>query len=277
MFRDILHLPVETPENPFVAPVNIETIEALMNRVSYQGVIDKEIRVTDEFKKYETVFINVDVPMNQPQPIVSTQGTHRSTPRAHRTPTLTASAKVDDTRSKIEPESQKENSERVSDDDETEKEKEVAQDIIEKETEEVGIEHNIVEKEVEDETNVKPERTEEVVKETEVANVSGSQETRNEQTQTPISSPIRSPGKVSFSDKTVLEDFACQPGSRKSRPDDNIRIQLSIFIQKTSSSTTTTSSVDLQQQLYLNMKIKPQDQAADPKIWEILKAKSENP
>ncbi|GKC27700.1 retrovirus-related pol polyprotein from transposon TNT 1-94 [Tanacetum coccineum] len=41
MFRDILHLPVETPENPFVAPDNIETIEAFMNRVGYQGVVDK--------------------------------------------------------------------------------------------------------------------------------------------------------------------------------------------------------------------------------------------
>ncbi|GJX36665.1 hypothetical protein Tco_0248222 [Tanacetum coccineum] len=214
----------------------------------------------------------------------------------------TEGAEVDDTRSKIEPESQKENPERVSDDDETEKEKEVAQDIIEKETEEVGIEHNIVEKDVEDETNVKPERTEEVVKETEVANVSGSQETRNEQTQTLIYSPIRSPGKVSFSDKTVLEDlhgnispttattsktsfttkhkkisFTLKtrnlPGSIAGMG----KIQLSIFIQKTSSSTATTSSADLQQQLYLNMKTKPQDQAADPEIWEILKAKSENP
>ncbi|GKF45576.1 hypothetical protein Tco_0135378 [Tanacetum coccineum] len=42
-------------------------------------------------------------------------------------------------------------------------------------------------------------------------------------------------------------------------------------------STKTTSSTDIQQQLYLNMKIKPQDQAADPKLWEILKAKFEKP
>ncbi|GJZ91419.1 hypothetical protein Tco_0663346 [Tanacetum coccineum] len=33
------------------------------------------------------------------------------------------------------------------------------------------------------------------------------------------------------------------------------------------------SSADLQHQLYLNMKSKPQDQAADSEIWEILKAK----
>ncbi|GJU64713.1 hypothetical protein Tco_1246548 [Tanacetum coccineum] len=147
MFRDILHLLVKTPENLFVAPVNIETIEAFMNRVGYQGVVDKmsafytknlarpwetmfkkkeaiqyprfikliipdlmkkfldipqrieedyhsikddiplvsvyttgnvllrgmlisdvflteEIRATDNFKEYETVFMNVDVPMN---------------------------------------------------------------------------------------------------------------------------------------------------------------------------------------------------------------------
>ncbi|GJT97199.1 hypothetical protein Tco_1092717 [Tanacetum coccineum] len=182
MFRDILHLLVETPDNPFVAPVNIEAIEAFMNRVGYQGIIDKvsafytknlaqpwqtmfkdfmnnvfqkkeaiqypyfikliipnlmkkflnipkrieedyhfikddiplvsmyttgdvrvrgmlisdeflteEIYATDDFKEYETVFMNIDVPMNQPQPVVSTQGTHRSTPSAHRIPTLTTS------------------------------------------------------------------------------------------------------------------------------------------------------------------------------------------
>ncbi|GJY71691.1 hypothetical protein Tco_0475394 [Tanacetum coccineum] len=41
MFCDILHLPVETPDNPFVTPVNIETIEVFMNKVGYQGVVDK--------------------------------------------------------------------------------------------------------------------------------------------------------------------------------------------------------------------------------------------
>ncbi|GJW26596.1 hypothetical protein Tco_0040407 [Tanacetum coccineum] len=35
------NLPVETPENPFVEPVNIETIEVFMNKVGYQGVVDK--------------------------------------------------------------------------------------------------------------------------------------------------------------------------------------------------------------------------------------------
>ncbi|GJV16875.1 retrovirus-related pol polyprotein from transposon TNT 1-94 [Tanacetum coccineum] len=45
MFRDTLHLPVETPKNPFVAPANIHTIKAFMNRVGYQGVVDKLFHV----------------------------------------------------------------------------------------------------------------------------------------------------------------------------------------------------------------------------------------
>ncbi|GKF17030.1 hypothetical protein Tco_0061948, partial [Tanacetum coccineum] len=45
----------------------------------------------------------------------------------------------------------------------------------------------------------------------------------------------------------------------------------------TSSSTAEISTADLQQQLYLNMKSKPQDQAADPELWEILKVKFEKP
>ncbi|GKA31183.1 hypothetical protein Tco_0717488 [Tanacetum coccineum] len=157
MFRVTLYLLVETPENPFVTPVNIQTIKAFMNMVGYQGVVDKkkeaiqyprfikliiadlmkkfpdipqrvdedyhsikddtplvsvyttgnvlvrgmmipdefltkEIRATDDFKEYETVFFRVNVPMNQPQPVVSTQGTHRSTPRAYRTPTVSTAS-----------------------------------------------------------------------------------------------------------------------------------------------------------------------------------------
>ncbi|GJR30050.1 retrovirus-related pol polyprotein from transposon TNT 1-94 [Tanacetum coccineum] len=231
--EDTLHLPVETPENPFVTPANIHTIEAFMNRVGYQGVVDKvsafykknldqpwqtmfkvfnrclttrtsghdqtkinilqlfhavlnqthvdyaallwwdfmnnvfqkkeviqyphfiklivddlmkkfpnipkrleedyhsikddvplvnvyttgnvlvrgmlildallttEIRETDDFKDYETVFIKVDVPMNQPQPVVSTQGTYRITPSADRSPTVSASPPVTKKRKQI--------------------------------------------------------------------------------------------------------------------------------------------------------------------------------
>nr|GEV00770.1 hypothetical protein [Tanacetum cinerariifolium] len=119
---------LETPDNLFVAPVNIEIIESFMHMVGNKGVVDnkKDViqyprftkliivdlmkkypsipqRVDDDYhsikddipldcKEYETVFVRVDVPMNQPQPIVSTQGTHRTTPRAHKTPTLTTAS-----------------------------------------------------------------------------------------------------------------------------------------------------------------------------------------
>ncbi|GKA33191.1 hypothetical protein Tco_0719558 [Tanacetum coccineum] len=41
MFRDTLKLPMETLDNPFIALVNIEIIESFMNKVGYQGVVDK--------------------------------------------------------------------------------------------------------------------------------------------------------------------------------------------------------------------------------------------
>ncbi|GKC02863.1 hypothetical protein Tco_0994473, partial [Tanacetum coccineum] len=92
MFRDTLKLPVETQDNLFIALVTIRTTELFMQTVGYQGVLDKasafftkflaqpwqtmfkgmllfqgmripdaflidEIRATDVYKKYETVFI----------------------------------------------------------------------------------------------------------------------------------------------------------------------------------------------------------------------------
>nr|GEY89452.1 hypothetical protein [Tanacetum cinerariifolium] len=129
--------------------------------------VNFQIRATDDFKEHEMVFMNVDVPMNQPQPVVSTQGTHRSTPRAHRTPTLTASpqrkkrkkivrkstAKAQENVAKVqekldeeeikkmveEPGGHKEHPEHVSYEDE-EIEKEKKDEEVEKEKEDVEIE-----------------------------------------------------------------------------------------------------------------------------------------
>ncbi|GKE55675.1 hypothetical protein Tco_1494860 [Tanacetum coccineum] len=106
--------------------------------------LTKEVRATDDFKEYETVFMNVAILMNQPQPVVSTQGMHKSTPRAHRTPTLTTSMgegekdkqsydDVDDSDNRLEPGSHKENQEYVDDDDNNEEEK-----VDEKEGDEMG-------------------------------------------------------------------------------------------------------------------------------------------
>nr|GEW40576.1 hypothetical protein [Tanacetum cinerariifolium] len=50
-----------------------------------------KIRETDDFKEYETVFMKVAIPMNQLQPVVSTQGVNRNTPIAPRTPNVSAS------------------------------------------------------------------------------------------------------------------------------------------------------------------------------------------
>ncbi|GKB27531.1 hypothetical protein Tco_0866932 [Tanacetum coccineum] len=566
MFKDTLHLPVETPENPFVSPTNIHTIEAFMNRIGYQCVVDKvsafytknlaqpwqtmfkvfnrclttrtsghdqtkinilqlfhdvvnqtnvdyaallwwdfvnnvfqkkeaiqyprfiklivadlmkkfpnipkrleedyhsikydvplvsvyttgnvlvrgmlisnalltaEIRETDDFKEYETVFMKVVVPMNQPQPVVSTQGTNRNTPRAPRTPTVSASpqetkkrkqtagesssrritikrkkqstpsipppgddrerdaiaeatllsltlhktallaeaqeniAKVqekldeeeidklvdgddddessassfansvlnddgDDTGSKLEPGSHKEYPEHVSDDDEMKKKDEEVKKEIE--VEEIMKEKNV------DDTSAK--KNEDVVMEKEVVDMSGSQEIRKEQTQTPIPSPIRSPRNDLYSDKTISEELVntvtpttatssktpstttrqkksfiaktrrlpgkviqhydkIVPELTVTKTNEMLKKEMPLLVKlavykdrevspvdisgmnttlnlypKTKSSTATTSSVDLQQQLYLSMKTKPQDQAADLEIWEILKAKFEKP
>ncbi|GJY84570.1 hypothetical protein Tco_0497946 [Tanacetum coccineum] len=85
--------------------------------------LTEEIRVTNDIKEYTTVFVGVDVPMNQPQLVVSTQGMHTSTPRAHRTPTVSTASKKDDDDSedRLEPGSHKENPKYVDDDDDEEK------------------------------------------------------------------------------------------------------------------------------------------------------------
>ncbi|GKB87177.1 hypothetical protein Tco_0959449, partial [Tanacetum coccineum] len=353
MFWDTLKLLVETPENSFVAPTNIHTIEAFMNRVGYQGVVDKvsafftknlaqpwqtmfkvfnrclttrtsghdhtkinilqlfnvvinqthvdypallwieedyhsvkddiplvsvyttrnvlvpgmlilnafltaEVRETDDFKEYETVFIKVAVLMNQPQPVVSTQGMNRNTPIAHRSPTVSANpvdmkkrkqtagesssprriikkkkqplpsipppgddrerdaiaeatllsltfhktallAEAQENTAKVQEKLDEEEIDKMveGNTDEESYASEFANSILnnngadvddtrKKETEEDGTEHNILENEVENEPNVEAEKTDEIVKEKEVVSVSGSQEIRNEQKQTPI-------------------------------------------------------------------------------------------
>ncbi|GKD81219.1 hypothetical protein Tco_1348058, partial [Tanacetum coccineum] len=162
--------------------------------------LTEEIRATDDFKEYEMVFMSVDVPMNQPQPVVSTQGTHRCTPRAHKTPTLTTSPqgkkrkqsvresssprqphKITIKRKKpsttlipppsddkeremklLEPESHKENTEHVNDDDvEIEKEKKDDVEIDKENKDDVEIE-----KEKKDDEEIEKEKNNDNVKDT---------------------------------------------------------------------------------------------------------------
>nr|GEW11318.1 hypothetical protein [Tanacetum cinerariifolium] len=57
-WRTVNKVPVETFDNPFVAPVNIKTIEAFMNRDGYQGVIDKvsAIYMKNLAQPWKTIF-----------------------------------------------------------------------------------------------------------------------------------------------------------------------------------------------------------------------------
>ncbi|GKD24250.1 hypothetical protein Tco_1230464 [Tanacetum coccineum] len=248
-WRTVSKVPVETPENPFVAPVNIETIEAFMNRVGYQGVVDKvsafymknlaqpwqtmfkvfnrclttrtsghdqtkinilqmfhavinrtnvdyaallwikedyhsikddiplEIRATDDFKEYETVFMNVDVPMNQPQPssgeeeeancwrIKFTQKSLKITIRQQKV--VKGEKDDDDFTDRLEPGSHKDNPKHVDDDDDKYKEK-----VDEEEGGEMG-----------------------------------SLETRTEEMQTPIPTKLRSPRTILSSDKNITQEL----------------------------------------------------------------------
>ncbi|GKF39631.1 hypothetical protein Tco_0119692, partial [Tanacetum coccineum] len=101
-----------------------------MGNVSVRGTLildaflTAEIRETDVFKEYETVFMKVVVPMNQPQPVVSTQGTNRNTSRAHMSPTVSVdppeTKKRKQTVGESKPGSHKDNPEFVDDDDKVE-------------------------------------------------------------------------------------------------------------------------------------------------------------
>ncbi|GKD22702.1 hypothetical protein Tco_1224405 [Tanacetum coccineum] len=58
MFRATLQLPMETQENPFVAPINIKIIESFMHTVGYQGVVDKVSAFYTKFlaQPWQTMF-----------------------------------------------------------------------------------------------------------------------------------------------------------------------------------------------------------------------------
>ncbi|GJX26011.1 retrovirus-related pol polyprotein from transposon TNT 1-94 [Tanacetum coccineum] len=180
MFCDTLKLPVETPNNPFIVPVNIEVIQSFMQRVGYQGVVDKyprftkliiadlmkkypsissrfkedyhsikddiplvsvyttgnvivqgmlipdafiteEIHATDDYKEYETVFVNVVVPMNQPQPVV--EGEKYEESYVDKFASSMLHDDVDDYEDRIESESHKQNPKVIDYDDENKEEK----------------------------------------------------------------------------------------------------------------------------------------------------------
>ncbi|GKD05501.1 hypothetical protein Tco_1180475, partial [Tanacetum coccineum] len=273
-WRTVNKVPVETPDTLFVAPANIHTIEAFMNIVGYQGVIDKvsafftknlaqpwqttfkyprfikliivdlmkkfpnipkrleedshsikddvplvsvyttgnvlvrgmlipdaflttEIQETNDFKEYETAFIKVDVPMNQPQPVVSTQGTHRITPSAHRSPTVFASTQETKKRKQI--------AEEYSSSRKSLKIKIKQKEIVDAETNDVDSEdrlepgsHKENPEVVDDDNDNVREKKDDTM---------GSLEIRNEEMQTTISTPLRTPRKSLSSDKNIFQEL----------------------------------------------------------------------
>nr|GEU97710.1 hypothetical protein [Tanacetum cinerariifolium] len=94
IFRDTRHLSVETLDNPFVAPVNIEIIESFIQSVSYQDEdeIEKMVKGEEDEESYASEIANSML-----------------------------NDDVDDFGTRIEPESHKENLKVVNDDDKDDK------------------------------------------------------------------------------------------------------------------------------------------------------------
>nr|GEV28286.1 hypothetical protein [Tanacetum cinerariifolium] len=423
MFHDILHLPVETPDNPFVAPVNIEIIKDFMNmkkeaikypcfikliiadlmkkflnipqrgKKDYHSIKDdvplvsvyttenvlvrgmlisnefltKEIRATDEFKEYETVFMNRKKRKQIVGESSSPRQSHKITipkKKQHTTPipplgddrerdkvveatilslTLhktTLATKAQENIGMVQKKLDEEGIEKMveGDGDEESYASEFTDSMLNDDKNdnaeiEKDKEDREVEKEKKDDT---VEKTNKVINKKEIVDdVTGSKEIRKEQNQTPIPSPTRSPRNLTSSDKTVLEELTAtvSPSTATTSKDSSITKRKkqslsyksktllgSIVVNKdheikpinaqemmakefatygpkmieelflkhmhnttlnlypiASLPTAETLSADLQHQLYLKRKSKPQDQAIDPEIWEILKAKFEKP
>ncbi|GKB09534.1 hypothetical protein Tco_0837846 [Tanacetum coccineum] len=189
--------------------------------ISNAFLID-EIRATDDFKEYETVIIGVDVKMNQLQPVVSTQGMHMITPRAYRTPTLTAASpqekkrkqRVRETSSPMK--SLKVDIEKMVEGEEDKESyaSEFADSMLNNDDDDSGTRmepesHKENPEVVEDDVNVTEKKNDgkhnKDVEETNDA--TGNMETRKERIQPLIPTPNRFPRKDLSSDKTISKEL----------------------------------------------------------------------
>nr|GEU47505.1 Gag-Pol polyprotein [Tanacetum cinerariifolium] len=216
MFHDTLKLLAETPNNPFITPVTIETIESFMQTVGYQGVVDKDFMnnvfwkknviqyprfikliITDIMDMYPSIprrldedyhTIKDDTPLEEIERMVEGREDEKSYASEFADSMLNDD--VDDSGTRIEPESHKEQSENINNDNEV-IEKEQKDDEIEKEKKDDDV-----------------EKTDKVVKEKDNDKVaSGSMEFRNEKIQTPFSTLIRSPRTDLYSNKRISEEL----------------------------------------------------------------------
>ncbi|GKC48313.1 hypothetical protein Tco_1066035 [Tanacetum coccineum] len=202
--------------------------------------ITDDIHATEEYKEYIKVFVGVDIPMIQPQQIVSTQGTHRTTPSALRSPTLTTDIASKKKRKQVAGETsslrksfkvtiQKKKAKTTpipppSDDQErddiakatllsltlhknalaAEARENIAK--VKEKLEEEEIE-KMVEGEDDEESYSNDKKDVEKANDDEEKDETGSMETRKEKMQTPIPSPTRSPRKNLSLDKTLTQEL----------------------------------------------------------------------
>ncbi|GJV02132.1 hypothetical protein Tco_1335701 [Tanacetum coccineum] len=161
--------------------------------------LTEEIRATDDFKEYETVFVGVDVPMNQPQPLFLPKERIEKLDEEEIEKMVEGDEDEESYASVFVDSMINDDVVDDSDKNDEEIEKEKKHDDDEKTNEILTLKIRNVIDDV--------EKTDEVVKEKDIDVATGSMEFRKEKMQTPIPSPIRSPRKVSSSDKTVIEEL----------------------------------------------------------------------
>ncbi|GKD98879.1 hypothetical protein Tco_1382776, partial [Tanacetum coccineum] len=248
------------------------------------ALLTKEIHATDDYKEYETMFINVAVLMNQPQPVVSTQRMHMTTPRAQRTPTLTTASPQGKKR-KLEPGSHKDKPENVDDDDDKYDEK-----VDEKEGGETGSLETKTDKMqtpiptpprsprtiLSSDKNITHELTE-TVHFAGCVDVNATEELIENNLKPCIAATIiedRDAFRSEVPDLVSQEFNAQAPKIIEDLFKNYVQINVIQVHPTTTTSSKTTSSADLQQ-LYFKMKRSLQDRANDLALWEVMKRKFE--
>ncbi|GKD23330.1 hypothetical protein Tco_1225033 [Tanacetum coccineum] len=261
--------------------------------------LTKEIHANDDYKVYETVFVNVVVLMNQPKRVVSTEGMHRSTPRAHRTPTLTAASPQGKKR--------KQSSGETSSQQKSLKVIIKQKKVVEGENNEESYADKFVDSMIHDDVDdsgdmIEPgshkEHPEVVVddddnkeekKDEKKDDEMGSLENRTEKMQTPIPTTPRSPRINLSSDKNIAQELtdtvSLSTATTSKDPHKKRRISsryshlpgaLRRMCRRQGYMIRDMErKFDLQQQLYLKMKSNLQDQANDLALWDVLKRKFE--
>nr|GEV85392.1 hypothetical protein [Tanacetum cinerariifolium] len=229
MFHDNLKLPMETLENLFVAPVNIEIIKPFKHMVGYQGVVDKtKINILQVLHAVVN-HINVDyaalleegwnvtvrgmliLDAFLTKEIHATDDYKETTPRAHRTPTFTASPQRKKRKQSVGETSSPQKSLKV-----TIKQKKVVEGENEEESYADKFAASMLHDDVDDfkdriETESHKEHLEvvddDVNKEDKKDDEIGSLENRTEKIQKPILTTLRSPRINLSSDKNIAQEL----------------------------------------------------------------------